>query len=176
MPFNRFPDVDILLGPEMKSTGEVMGIDEDLGSAYAKAQLGAGQNLPMAGTVFISVKDRDKSAALVVAKQLYDIGFTLMTTRGTGKFFKDNGIPSRIVNKVSAGRPHVVDAIMNREIQLIVNTGFGNETRRDGYHLRRAAIKYNIPYTTTLAGAAALATAITAMKQKDLSVKSLQEY
>jgi carbamoyl-phosphate synthase large subunit len=176
MPFNRFPDVDILLGPEMKSTGEVMGIDEDLGSAYAKAQLGAGQNLPLCGTVFISVKDRDKSTALGVATQLYDIGFTLMTTRGTGKYFKDNGIPSRIVNKVSAGRPHVVDAVMNREIQLIINTGFGNETKRDGYHLRRAAIKYNIPYTTTLAGAVAMTTAIAAMKQKDLSVKSLQEY
>ena len=176
MPFNRFPDVDTLLGPEMKSTGEVMGIDEDLGSAYAKAQLGAGQNLPLDGTVFISVKDRDKPGALIVARQLYEIGFTLMTTRGTGVYFESNGIPSRMVNKVSVGRPHVVDAIMNREIQLIINTGFGNETKRDGYHLRRAAIKYNIPYTTTLAGAIALGKAIVAMKQKDLSVKSLQEY
>ncbi len=176
MPFNRFPDVDTLLGPEMKSTGEVMGIDEDLGSAYAKAQLGAGQNLPLDGTVFISVKDRDKPGALIVAKQLYEIGFTLMTTRGTGVYFERNGIPSRMVNKVSVGRPHVVDAIMNLEIQLIINTGFGNETKRDGYHLRRAAIKYNIPYTTTLAGAIALGKAIVSMKQKDLSVKSLQEY
>jgi carbamoyl-phosphate synthase large subunit len=176
MPFNRFPDVDTLLGPEMKSTGEVMGIDEDLGSAYAKAQLGAGQNLPLEGAVFISVKDRDKPGALIVAKQLYEIGFALMTTRGTGEYFENNGIPSRMVNKVSVGRPHVVDAIMNREIQLIINTGFGNETKRDGYHLRRAAIKYNIPYTTTLAGAIALGKAIAAMKQKDLSVKSLQEY
>ncbi len=176
MPFNRFPDVDTLLGPEMKSTGEVMGIDEDLGSAYAKAQLGAGQNIPLDGTVFISVKDRDKPGALIVARQLYEIGFALMTTRGTGLYFENNGIPSRVVNKVSVGRPHVVDAIMNREIQLILNTGFGNETKRDGYHLRRAAIKYNIPYTTTLAGALALAKAIAAMKQKDLSVKSLQEY
>ena len=176
LPFNRFPDVDTLLGPEMKSTGEVMGIDEDLGSAYAKAQLGAGQNLPIEGTVFISVKDRDKPVALIVARQLYEIGFALMTTRGTGSYFENNGIPSRMVNKVSASRPHVVDAIMNREIQLVINTGFGNETKRDGYHLRRAAIKYNIPYTTTLAGAIALGKAIVAMKQKDLSVKSLQEY
>jgi carbamoyl-phosphate synthase large subunit len=176
MPFNRFPDVDTLLGPEMKSTGEVMGIDEDLGSAYAKAQLGAGQNLPLDGTVFISVKDRDKPGVLIVARQLYEIGFNLITTCGTGVYFENNGIPSRIVNKVSVGRPHVVDAIMNREIQLIINTGFGNETKRDGYHLRRAAIKYNIPYTTTLAGAIAMGKAIVAMKQKDLSVKSLQEY
>ncbi len=176
MPFNRFPDVDTLLGPEMKSTGEVMGIDEDLGSAYAKAQLGAGQYLPLDGTVFISVKDRDKPGALIVARQLYEIGFTLITTCGTGAYFENNNIPSRMVNKVSAGRPHVVDAIMNREIQLIINTGFGNETKRDGYHLRRAAIKYNIPYTTTLAGAIAMGKAIVAMKQKDLSVKSLQEY
>lgn len=176
MPFNRFPDVDTLLGPEMKSTGEVMGIDEDMGSAYAKAQLGAGQNLPLEGTVFISVKDRDKPGALAIARQLCDIGFSLMTTRGTGAFLEKNGIPSRMVNKVSVGRPHVVDAIMNREIQLIINTGFGNETKRDGYHLRRAAIKYNIPYTTTLAGAIALGKAISAMKQKTLSVKPLQEY
>ena len=111
-----------------------------------------------------------------MAKQLYEIGFTLMTTRGTGVYFERNGIPSRMVNKVSVGRPHVVDAIMNLEIQLIINTGFGNETKRDGYHLRRAAIKYNIPYTTTLAGAIALGKAIVSMKQKDLSVKSLQEY
>ncbi len=157
LPFNRFPDVDTLLGPEMKSTGEVMGIDQDFGSAYAKAQLGAGQNLPLEGTVFISVKDRDKPGALIVAKQLHEIGFTIMTTRGTGLYFQSNGIPIRMVNKVSVGRPHVVDAIMNREIQLIINTGFGNETKRDGYHFRRAAIKYNIPYTTTLAGALALA-------------------
>ena len=176
MPFNRFPDVDTLLGPEMKSTGEVMGIDEDLGSAYAKAQLGAGQYLPLGGTVFISVKDRDKPGALIVARQLYEIGFTLITTCGTGAYFENNDIPSRTINKVSAGQPHVVDAIMNREIQLIINTGFGNETKRDGYHLRRAAIKYNIPYTTTLAGAIAMGKAIVAMKQKDLSVKSLQEY
>jgi len=176
MPFNRFPDVDTLLGPEMKSTGEVMGIDEDLGSAYAKAQLGAGQYLPLGGTVFISVKDRDKPGALIVARQLYEIGFTLITTCGTGAYFENNDIPSRTINKVSAGQPHVVDAIMNREIQLIINTGFGNETKRDGYHLRRAAIKYNIPYTTTLAGAITMGKAIVAMKQKDLSVKSLQEY
>ena len=176
MPFNRFPDVDTLLGPEMKSTGEVMGIDEDLGSAYAKAQLGAGQNLPMEGTVFISVKDRDKPAALAIARQLHEEGFFLMTTRGTGAFFEANGIHSRVVNKVSVGRPHVVDAIMNHEIQLIINTGFGNETKRDGYHLRRAAIKYNIPYATTLSGAMAMGKAIAAMKQKSLLVKSLQEY
>jgi carbamoyl-phosphate synthase large subunit len=176
LPFNRFPDVDTLLGPEMKSTGEVMGIDEDLGSAYAKAQLGAGQNLPLDGTVFVSIKDRDKPGALIVARGLHEIGFSLMTTRGTGAYFHSNGLPSRVINKVSAGRPHVVDAITNREIQLVINTGFGNETKRDGYHLRRAAIKYNIPYTTTLAGAIALGKAIAAMKKKALTVKSLQEY
>lgn len=176
MPFNRFPDVDTLLGPEMKSTGEVMGMDNELGAAYAKAQLGAGQNLPLKGTVFISVKDKDKKGALGVARQLHDLGFSLMTTTGTGAFFLKNGIPNKTINKVSAGRPHVVDAIMNREVQLIINTGFGNQTKQDGYQLRRAAIKYNIPYTTTLAGGIAMGKGIASMRQQTLSVKSLQEY
>ncbi len=176
MPFNRFPDVDTLLGPEMKSTGEVMGIDYELGAAYAKAQLGAGQNLPLDGTVFMSLKDKDKQGALGVARQLNDLGFRLMTTSGTGAFFQSNGIPNKTINKVSAGRPDIVDAIMNGEVQLIINTGFGNRTKQDGYQLRRAAIKYNIPYTTTLAGAIAMSKGIASMRQKLLSVKSLQEY
>lgn len=176
MPFNRFPDVDTLLGPEMKSTGEVMGIDRDFGSAYAKAQLGAGQTMPLAGTVFISVQDRDKQAVLAVAKQFEALGFSIVATRGTSDFLKQNRIDNKVIKKVSVGRPHVVDAIKNQEIQLIVNTGTGGETKRDGYDIRRAAIKYNIPYVTTIAGAMAVGKGIEALKEKKLTVKTIQEY
>jgi carbamoyl-phosphate synthase large subunit len=176
LPFNRFPGVDTLLGPEMKSTGEVMGIDSDFGSAYAKSQFGAGQILPDKGTVFISVKDTDKQAILPVASQFNDMGFTVMATRGTSSFLKHHGIANKLVNKVSIGRPHVVDAIKNKEIQLIINTPSGGETKQDGYVIRRAAIKFNIPYTTTIAGAIAMCKGIAALKKKHLSVKTIQEY
>jgi carbamoyl-phosphate synthase large subunit len=176
LPFNRFPDVDTLLGPEMKSTGEVMGIDSDFGSAYAKSQFGAGLFLPDKGTVFISVKDSDKHTILPVASQFNDMGFTIMATRGTSSFLESQGIKNKLVNKVSIGRPHVVDAIKNQEIQLIINTPSGGETKRDGYVIRRAAIKFNIPYTTTIAGAMAMCKGIAAFKKKRLSVKTIQEY
>jgi carbamoyl-phosphate synthase large subunit len=176
LPFNRFPDVDTLLGPEMKSTGEVMGIDSDFGSAYAKSQFGAGQHLPDKGTVFISVKDNDKRAIIPVASQFHDMGFTIMATRGTSSFLMQKGIANKLVNKVSIGRPHVVDAIKNKEIQLIINTPSGGETKRDGYEIRRSAIKFNIPYTTTIAGAIAMCKGIAALKKKRLSVKTIQEY
>ena len=176
MPFDRFPDVDALLGPEMKSTGEVMGIDSDFGSAYAKAQFGAGQHLPEKGTVFISVKDRDKKAALKFASQFHKMGFLITATRGTSSFLKSHGISNTMINKVSMGRPHVVDAIKNREIQMVINTGLGGETRRDGYKIRRAAIKFDIPYATTIAGAMAMCNGIAALKKKTLSVKTIQEY
>jgi carbamoyl-phosphate synthase large subunit len=176
LPFNRFPDVDTLLGPEMKSTGEVMGIDTDFGKAYAKAQLGAGNALPLEGTVFISVEDRDKEAVLPLGRQFHEIGFSIVATRGTAAALQENGIPSRVVQKVSVGRPHVVDAIKNREIQLVVNTGSGSEPQRDGYEIRRAAIKFGLPYTTTIAGAMAIARGIAAVKQERFGVKALQDY
>jgi len=176
LPFNRFPDVDTLLGPEMKSTGEVMGIDAEFGTAYAKAQIAAGQKLPDSGTVFISVEDSDKKAVVPVAAEFHRIGFQILATRGTSALLTDRGIPSRVVHKVSMGRPHVVDAIKNGEVQLIINTGTGTTPRRDGYQIRRAAIKYDIPYTTTLAGALAICKGVAALKQKRYSVRSLQEY
>jgi len=176
LPFNRFPDVDTLLGPEMKSTGEVMGIDSDFGSAYAKAQFGAGLLLPDKGTVFISVKDSDKPAILPVASQFKDMGFTITATRGTSSFLNSRGIANTLINKVSIGRPNVIDAIMNEDIQLIINTPSGAKTKRDGYVIRRAAIKFNIPYTTTIAGAVAVSKGIGALKKKHLSVKTIQEY
>jgi carbamoyl-phosphate synthase large subunit len=176
LPFDRFPDVDLLLGPEMKSTGEVMGIGLDFGSAYAKAQLGAGQNLPTAGTVFISVIDNDKKTVLPLAAKYYEAGFNIMATHGTSRFLADNGIPNKAVNKVSAGRPHVVDAIKNADIQLVINTSIGGETRRDGYYIRRNALRYKVPYATTTAGGMAIYTAIEALRQKKTTVKTLQEY
>ncbi|MBU0986420.1 MAG: carbamoyl-phosphate synthase large subunit [Proteobacteria bacterium] len=176
MPFNRFPGVDTLLGPEMKSTGEVMGIDSEFGPAYAKAQFAAGNHLPDSGTVFISVEDRHKKAALAVAKEFYEMGFKIMATRGTSRYLNTRGIINSRVNKVSVGRPHVVDAIKNREIQLVINTGTGGATKRDGYEIRRAAIKYNIPYTTTMAGAMAICKSIAALKKQPLTVKAIQEY
>ncbi|MGD8367571.1 MAG: carbamoyl-phosphate synthase large subunit [Desulfobacterales bacterium] len=176
LPFNRFPDVDTLLGPEMKSTGEVMGIDEKFGAAFAKAQLGAGQKITTEGTVFISVQDPDKAALLPVANKFSEIGFSIVATRGTSFFLHQNGIGNQCINKVSMGRPHVADAIKNGEIQLVVNTGTGEEPRNDGYQIRRAALKFNIPYVTTVAGAMAMARGIAALKEKKLAVKSLQEY
>jgi carbamoyl-phosphate synthase large subunit len=176
LPFDRFPDVDTLLGPEMKSTGEVMGVDMDIGIAYAKSQYGARQHLPVSGSVFISVKDNHKDAVLPVALQFKKLGFDIMATGGTSKFLMSKGIENRMVNKISLGRPHVVDAIKNGEIQLMINTGTGNDARRDGYQIRRAALKYQLPYTTTIAGALAICKGITALTEKKLSVKTLQEY
>ncbi len=176
MPFDRFDNVDPVLGPEMKSTGEVMGIDMDLGAAVAKSQIAAGQKLPEQGTVFISVQDRDKEAALPVAKEFHGMGFTIMATRGTAEFLEEHQVPATPIKKVSAGRPHVVDAVKNKEIQLILNTGATSQTQRDGYEIRRAAIKYKIPYATTTDGAKAIAGAIKALKKERLSVKPIQEY
>ena len=178
LPFDRFPGADTLLGPEMKSTGEVMGIDTYFGSAYAKAQLGAGQRLPLAGTVFLSVEDRHKQALLSVARQFIECGFTIVATRGTSAFLAAQGIANRPINKVSLGRPHVVDAIKNQEIHLVINTGGGRreETQRDGFEIRRAAIKYRIPYATTMAGARAMARGIAAMQKRELGVRPLQAY
>jgi carbamoyl-phosphate synthase large subunit len=176
LPFDRFPDVDSLLGPEMKSTGEVMGIDKDFGSAFAKAQLGARQNLPVEGTVFISVQNKDKQAVLPVAEQFFHLGFRIVATNGTSRFLEENNIQNIKINKVSIGRPHVVDAITNGEIQLIINTGTADEPRNDGYLIRRAALKYSIPYTTTIAGAMAICKGITAMKKMEMTVKTIQEY
>jgi carbamoyl-phosphate synthase large subunit len=176
LPFDRFPDVDTLLGPEMKSTGEVMGIDLQFGPAYAKAQLGAGQRLPTAGTVFISVKDNDKSGVLPVAAHFNAIGFKIMATQGTARLLTANNIPNEIVKKVSMGRPHVVDAIKNDEVQLVINTGSGETPRQDGYMIRRAAIKFGIPYATTLAGASAICRGIAALKECRYRVQALQDY
>jgi carbamoyl-phosphate synthase large subunit len=176
LPFNKFPGTDTLLGPEMRSTGEVMGIDTDFGRAFAKAQLGAGQALPLSGTVFISVNDRDKESVVDVAEDLVNLGFRLISTEGTQTFLQARGIAVEKVLKLHEGRPHIIDLIKNREIDLIINTPSGIEAQQDGHKIRRTALAYKIPLVTTLAGARATAAAIRALQSGQLQVKSLQEY
>jgi carbamoyl-phosphate synthase large subunit len=175
-PFNKFFGVDTILGPEMKSTGEVMGIDNNFGAAFWKAQLGAGQNLPFDGNVFLSVKNKDKRNVVFVAKKLSDLGFKVFATKGTGKILANSGIDTTFVNKVSEGRPHVVDMIKNGEIHLIINTPSGRKPKADEVLIRAGAVQYKIPYTTTISGAQAVVNAIETMKKGILSVKPLQDY
>ena len=175
-PFNRFPAIDTILGPEMKSTGEVMGIDVNFGAAFWKSQLAAGQDLPSQGNVFLSVKNRDKRNVVFIAKKLSDLGFKIYATRGTGKVLVNNGIEVRFINKVSEGRPHIVDMIKNDEIHLIINTPRGRNPKVDEVPIRANAVQYKIPYTTTLSGAQAVVNAIESMKRGNLRVKALQDY
>jgi len=160
----------------MKSTGEVMGIDPDFGAAFAKAQLGAGQKLPLSGTVFISVADEDKPAALDLAGAFLSMGFHITATEGTARFLNGAGITCRNIEKISTGRPHVVDAIKNGAVQLIINTGQGSGPSRDGFFIRRAALDYAVPHTTTISAANAVCQAIARLKQGALTVRPLQEY
>ena len=176
MPFNRFPGVDVTLGPEMRSTGEVMGLDTNFGRAFAKSQVGAGLKLPHSGTVFISVKDADKDDTLKPARELLDMGFELIATRGTAKFLRDNGLEVKVVNKVLEGRPHVVDAIKNSEVQLVFNTTEGTQALADSFSIRRTALQLKVPYYTTIAGAAAATQAIAALRTGSLEVAPLQSY
>jgi carbamoyl-phosphate synthase large subunit len=175
-PFDRFPGVDTVLGAEMKSTGEVMGVDSSFGLAFAKSQLAAGQKLPLSGTVFISVRDEDKMALLETVFKFYDMGFEIIATRGTAAFFSQHGISIQRVNKVREGRPHVVDMIKNGEIDLVINTTSSKKAVSESYSIRRAALTFKIPYTTTLAGARATALAIKAITEGKLEVKAIQEY
>jgi carbamoyl-phosphate synthase large subunit len=175
-PFNRFPGVDCLLGPEMRSTGEVMGIDRDFGRAYAKSQIAAGQNLPQGGTVFVSVKDRDKRAIIMIARGLINLGFQIVATHGTGKVLERNGVPAAHVFKVGEGRPTVVDLIKNGEIQLVINTPSGKRPKADEVAIRTAALQYNIPIVTTIPGAWATVEGIAALIKGEIGVRPLQEY
>ena len=175
-PFNRFPGVDSLLGPEMRSTGEVMGIDKDVAQAYAKAQLGAGIKLPITGTVFLSSRDKDKDAMIALAKDLHDMGFTLVATRGTAKHLSDAGITVKPINKVSEGQPHIVDALINGDIALMINVSKGRQAMSDGMQIRRTALMHKVPYYTNLAAASAALGAIRSMQVKDFDVKALQDF
>jgi carbamoyl-phosphate synthase large subunit len=175
-PFVRFPGVDTLLGPEMKSTGEVMGGAETFGSAFAKAQMGAGQFLPQEGTAFISVNNRDKANVVPIARELARLGFDLMATRGTAAYLRAHGIDASIVYKINEGRPHVGDELLNRNVALVINTPLGRDSYFDDRTVRSVAMMQGVPAITTLTGAAAAVSAIAALRTEGLSVKSLQEY
>ena len=175
-PFARFPNVDTLLGPEMKSTGEVMGLDTNFARAFAKAQLGAGVKLPLAGTAFLSVKDADKAAIVPVARRLAELGFSIIATRGTAACIAKTGIAVRSVNKVLEGRPHCVDAIRSGEIQLVINTAHGAQSVADSFDIRRSALTLGVPNFTTIAAARATAHAIAALISGSLEVAPLQSY
>jgi carbamoyl-phosphate synthase large subunit len=175
-PFNKFPGVDPVLGPEMRSTGEVMGMADTFGMAFAKAQMGANASLPLHGTAFVSVNDNDKKNAVRIAKRLHELGFRIIATRGTANYLNESGVPCDRVFKVNEGRPNVVDLIKSDEVDLIVNTPLGRSSFYDEKAIRRAAMQYNVVTFTTLTGANAAASAIAAMKQEKLSVISLQEH
>ncbi|MEO1760713.1 MAG: carbamoyl-phosphate synthase large subunit [Cyanobacteria bacterium J06629_18] len=176
LPFNKFPGTDTILGPEMRSTGEVMGIDSDFGRAYAKAEMGAGEHLPLKGTVFVSMNDRDKAAAVPVVKEFIQLGFSVMATSGTRRVLQENGLNIEQVLKLHEGRPHVIDAIKNHQIQLIINTPSGQEAQSDGRLIRRTALSYKIPILTTIAGAKATLAAIRSLQNSNLDVKLIQDY
>ncbi len=175
-PFARFPGVDTVLGPEMRSTGEVMGIDGSFAVAFAKSQLGGGTRVPRKGTVFVSVRETDKNRITEAVRLLYSLGFKVMGTSGTQRFLTDQGIPTEKVNKVLEGRPHIVDAITNGDIQLVFNTTEGPQALADSRSLRRAALLHKVPYYTTLSGAVAAAQGIRAYLGGDLEVRTLQSY
>ena len=175
-PFNRFPGVDITLGPEMKSTGEVMGIDADLGLAYAKSQMAAGSPLPRGGNLFISVKDSDKPQAVELARQYVELGFQLHATSGTHAALAVAGVPVSKLFKLSEGRPNVLDMIKNGELDFIINTPSGKTPRQDEVKIRGAAVTYRVPIMTTLSAAAASVNGIRSLQAKGMGVKPLQEY
>ena len=175
-PFTKFPGVDPLMGPEMKSTGEVMGIDESFPKAFAKAQLAAGVRLPVKGTVFLSVKDSDKRHLPLLAQALLNAGFQLVATQGTAAFLNEQKIRTLPIKKVKEGRPHIVDSIKNGEIAMVINTTHGGQSIYDSYSIRREALMHGITYYTTIPEARAALEGILALQHENLGVKSLQEF
>jgi len=175
-PFVRFPGSTIRLGPEMRSTGEVMGLDEDFGIAFAKTQAAAKPSLPVEGNVFLSVKDQDKPKAVELAKKLVALGFQVYSTSGTADYFKENGIEAKKLFRIAEGRPNVLDLIKNGEMQMIINTPSGMMPRKDENRIRSVAYANNICIMTTLTGATAAVAGIAALKEKDFDVRSLQSY
>ena len=177
LPFSKFPGVDTILGPEMKSTGEVMGIDMEFGASFHKAQLGAGVRLPVEGTVFISVNNRDKEAVGPIARRLADLDFRILATGGTMDHLAAKGVPAEQILKIQQGRPNILDAIKNKNIDLMINTPAGVMSQADDDKIRQAALQYGIPYTTTLAGASAAVSGIESLsKNGAVQIRSLQEF
>ncbi|HOS76649.1 MAG TPA: carbamoyl phosphate synthase large subunit, partial [Syntrophales bacterium] len=175
-PFARFPGVDAILGPEMRSTGEVMGIDVSFGKAFGKSQIAAGTNLPQTGKVFISVMNKDKRQIVFLAKQMEHMGFSILATAGTGGVLKNNDIAVQILPKLSEGRPNVIDLMKNREVALIINTSGGKKPRADTVFIRSTAVLHNVPLITTMSGAQAAVNAIEAMRKEAVKVRTIQEY
>ena len=175
-PFDRFANVDTLLSPEMKSTGEVMGLDSSVGIAFAKSQLAAGQQLPVKGNVLISVRDADKPAVLPLARRLLRLGFSILATRATASFLTEHDVDCTMINKISQGRPHILDKVKDKQIQWIINTSMGSRTTEDSYSIRRSALDYHLPYTTTTSGALSMVMALETLKEKEIQVKAIQEY
>jgi len=175
-PFLKFPGTDVLLGPEMLSTGEVMGISDDFGTSFAKSQIAAGNSLPTGGSVLFSVNDRDKPKAVALARRLHAMGFKIVATKGTCIELIKNNVPSEFALKMTEGRPHIVDAIINKEIDLIINTAVGKQAIADSFQIRRSAVDRQVPYVTTMRGAEAVVKAIEALKGKKISVKAIQLY
>jgi carbamoyl-phosphate synthase large subunit len=175
-PFVKFPGVDTLLGPEMKSTGEVMGIDDSFGLAFAKAQLGAGTVLPTSGKVFLSVLDADKAALVPIARRLAANGFSLVATEGTAAYLAKAGLAVERINKVREGSPHIVDALRDGSISIVINTPEGVSAQLDSFPIRRTALERQVPYFTTIAGAAAAAEGIEMLRKGKLRVRALQDY
>jgi carbamoyl-phosphate synthase large subunit len=175
-PFDRFVGVDTILGPEMKSTGEVMGIDMDFGRAYSKAQSASRNTIPLRGRVFISVKDRDKPSLIPIVSKLMEMGFSIIATRGTARFLREHGLTVEVVNKVGEGRPDIVDFIKNNEIDFVINTVTGSKAQKDSFSIRDSALRYGVTYTTTISGARATVNAMEVMRKERISIKSLQEY
>jgi carbamoyl-phosphate synthase large subunit len=175
-PFDRFYGVDTILGPEMKSTGEVMGIDKNFGLAYGKSQTSAGNKIPLKGKVFISLKDKDKPLSIGFVKKLLDLGLSVIATKGTAQYLREHGLSVETVNKITEGRPNIVDLIKNKEIDFIINTVSGSQAQKDSFYIRLSALQYKIPFTTTISGAFAVANAIEMQKKKKISIKSIQDY
>jgi carbamoyl-phosphate synthase large subunit len=175
-PFAKFTGVDTLLGPEMKSTGEVMGIGSSFGAAFAKAQIAAGTLLPVSGAVFISVRDEDKAAVLATATRLARAGLRLIATHGTAAYLSSHGLAVEVINKVADGSPHVVDAVQRGEIAMVINTPQGFGPQLDSFSIRRTALECRVPYFTTVAGAEAAAEGVELMRREALTVCSLQEH
>jgi carbamoyl-phosphate synthase large subunit len=174
-PFAKFPGVDIVLGPEMRSTGEVMGIDMDFASAFAKAQMGAGTHLPSSGNVFVSVASRDRAAVVPIASKLAAMGFKLICTGGTGRALEAQNIPFEPIRKIHEGRPNLLDKLANGEIALVVNTPSGKGARTDEGRIRAAAVSHGVPCITTIAGAKAAVAALERLRQGELTVYALQD-
>lgn len=174
-PFNKF-NVDVILGPEMRSTGEVMGFDQSFGMAFAKAQISAGDPLPTSGTLVVTVNDHDKPTVTPIVRRFHELGFTIRATLGTARYLRSRGIPAEPIFKVGEARPDIADAMISGEVQLLINTPLGKKSQYDDYAMRRTAITYKIPYCTTMSAASAAADAVIALTRRRRDVKSLQEW